>query len=86
MCHASNRTVLGIGLIIAVSFFIVVGWFATNFLGRLFIHTSEYIVDRIKERGQATFQAGIVVDGRGHATWTPAPAGPQCGVANVGFG
>ncbi|MEM6780728.1 MAG: DUF502 domain-containing protein [Pseudomonadota bacterium] len=37
----------GIGVIIAVSFFLVVGWFATNFLGRLFIRISEYIVHRV---------------------------------------
>lgn len=37
----------GIGIIIAVTFFIIVGWFATNFLGRLLIRIAEYIVDRV---------------------------------------
>ncbi len=37
-----------------------------------------------KKRGQATFQAGIAVDGHGGATWTPARAGPQCDVATGG--
>ncbi|MGH1455599.1 MAG: DUF502 domain-containing protein [Alphaproteobacteria bacterium] len=37
----------GIGLIIAVTAFIVIGWFATNFLGRLVIRVSEYFVDRM---------------------------------------
>ena len=37
----------GIGLIIAITGFIVIGWFATNFLGRLIIRISEYIVDRM---------------------------------------
>lgn len=37
----------GIGLIIAVMAFIIIGWFATNFLGRLVIRISEYIVDRM---------------------------------------
>ncbi len=37
----------GFGVIIALSFFVVVGWFATNFLGRMIIRISEYIVDRM---------------------------------------
>lgn len=37
----------GIGLIIAVTFFITVGWFARNFLGRMIIRFSEYIVARM---------------------------------------
>ena len=37
----------GIGLIIAVSFFILVGWFAKNFMGRMLINLSEYVVDRV---------------------------------------
>ncbi len=42
-----STTVPGIGLLIAIVFFVVVGWFATNFLGRIFIRISEYIVDRV---------------------------------------
>lgn len=37
----------GLGLIIAVVFFIMVGWFAKNFLGRLIINVSENIVHRL---------------------------------------
>lgn len=40
-------TLPGIGLFIAVIFFIIVGWFAKNFLGRLVIKFSEYIVHRM---------------------------------------
>lgn len=42
-----TTTVPGIGLLIAVTGFVVIGWFATNFLGRLVIRISEYIVDRM---------------------------------------
>ncbi|MGB1077643.1 MAG: DUF502 domain-containing protein [Bdellovibrionales bacterium] len=37
----------GLGIIIAVIFFILVGWFARNFLGRLVIRMSEYVVHRL---------------------------------------
>ena len=37
----------GLGLIIAVIFFIVVGWFATNILGRWIIRIYEYVLDRM---------------------------------------
>jgi len=42
-----GTTFPGLGLVIAIVFFIIIGWFATNFLGRLFIRLSEYIVDRM---------------------------------------
>lgn len=42
-----GTTVPGLGLVLSLLFFIVVGWFATNFLGRLFIRLAEYIVDRV---------------------------------------
>jgi uncharacterized membrane protein len=42
-----GTTIPGLGLIVAIAFFIFVGWFATNFLGRLIIRISEYIVDRV---------------------------------------
>lgn len=42
-----GTTIPGIGILIAIVFFIFVGWFATNFLGRLFIRASEYIVNRM---------------------------------------
>ncbi|MGH1377198.1 MAG: DUF502 domain-containing protein [Alphaproteobacteria bacterium] len=37
----------GIGLVISITGFILIGWFATNFLGRLIIRISEYLVDRM---------------------------------------
>ena len=37
----------GLGLIVACVFFILVGWFAKNFLGRLVIRISESIVHRL---------------------------------------
>ncbi len=43
----SGPTIPGFGLIIAIIFFVIVGWFATNFLGRLFIRLSEYILHRM---------------------------------------
>jgi uncharacterized membrane protein len=42
-----ETTIPGLGLIVALAGFIVIGWFATNFLGRLIIRISEYIVDRM---------------------------------------
>ncbi len=37
----------GLGLAISLIGFILIGWFATNFLGRLIIRISEYIVNRM---------------------------------------
>lgn len=37
----------GLGLIIAVLFFITIGWFTRNFMGRLLIRISEYVVHRL---------------------------------------
>lgn len=37
----------GLGLIISVIFFVVVGWFTRNFFGRLLVRVSEYIVHRV---------------------------------------
>lgn len=37
----------GLGLIVAILFFIIIGWFATNILGRLIIRVYEYILDRM---------------------------------------
>lgn len=37
----------GLGLVIALVFFVIVGWFATNILGRIIIRFYEYIVDRM---------------------------------------
>ncbi len=42
-----KTTIPGLGLIMVIAGFILIGWFATNFLGRLFIRLSEYIVDRM---------------------------------------
>ncbi len=37
----------GLGLVIACAFFILVGWFARNFLGRMTIRVSEYLLDKM---------------------------------------
>lgn len=37
----------GLGIVIALTFFTVVGWFATNFMGRLVIRISEYVLHRV---------------------------------------
>jgi len=42
-----HTTIPGLGLIIVITFFIIIGWLATNFLGRIFIRLSEYIVDKM---------------------------------------
>lgn len=42
-----GTTIPGIGLIIAIVFFVIVGWLATNVLGRLLIRISEYVVTRM---------------------------------------
>lgn len=42
-----DTAVPGLGLIIALTFFIIVGWFATNILGRFIIRIYEYILDRM---------------------------------------
>jgi len=42
-----GTTVPGLGLLVAIVFFIIVGWFATNILGRFFIRIAEYFVDRV---------------------------------------
>lgn len=45
--YYAHTTIPGIGLLIAVFFFIFVGWFARNFMGRMLIQVSEYIVHRL---------------------------------------
>lgn len=42
-----RATIPGIGLFVAITFFICVGWFATNFLGRIVILISEKILARM---------------------------------------
>lgn len=37
----------GFGLVVGIAFFVTVGWFATNFLGRLTIKMSEAVVNRM---------------------------------------
>lgn len=37
----------GIGLVVAIFFFVLVGWFAKNILGRILIRMAEYIVHRV---------------------------------------
>lgn len=45
--HLLPFSIPGIGLAAAILFFIFVGWFARNFLGRMIIRASEYIVGRM---------------------------------------
>lgn len=40
-------TVPGLGVVAAFLAFVVIGWFASNILGRFFIRIGEYILDRI---------------------------------------
>lgn len=40
-------SVPGLGLLIACLFFVVIGWFARNFLGRMTIRVSEYLLDKM---------------------------------------
>jgi len=42
-----GTTIPGVGLVIALAFFILIGWFARNFFGRLIIKASEYVVHRM---------------------------------------
>lgn len=42
-----GTTVPGLGILVAIVFFIAVGWFATNFLGRVVIRIAEAIVHRV---------------------------------------
>ncbi|MCB1591455.1 MAG: DUF502 domain-containing protein [Alphaproteobacteria bacterium] len=42
-----HTTIPGIGLIVAITFFVCVGWLATNFLGRIVIMVSEKILARM---------------------------------------
>ena len=37
----------GLGLVIAIIFFIIVGWFTRNFFGRLIVRTSEKVMRRV---------------------------------------
>ena len=45
--YYAHSAVPGLGLLVAVVFFILVGWGTRNYLGRLFIDISEYAVDRM---------------------------------------
>lgn len=42
-----EATIPGLGVVIAVVFFIAVGWFAKNFFGRMIINVSEYALDKM---------------------------------------
>lgn len=37
----------GLGVVVAAVFFVVVGWFARNFIGTMFIRLSDYIMERL---------------------------------------
>ena len=40
-------TLPGLGVVVAFGFFVIVGWFASNIMGKFLIRTGEYILDRI---------------------------------------
>ena len=40
-------SVPGFGLLISIIFFIIVGWFARNFMGRMVINVYEYVMNRV---------------------------------------
>lgn len=42
-----KTTIPGLGLIVAIAFFILIGWLTTNILGRFFVRVSEYLVHRM---------------------------------------
>lgn len=43
----NGPAVPGLGLVVALAGFMVIGWFATNFLGRFIIRLYEYVLDRM---------------------------------------
>lgn len=45
--YYSETAIPGLGLIVSITFFVFIGWFATNFLGRLIITFYEFILDRM---------------------------------------
>jgi uncharacterized membrane protein len=45
--YYGGTAIPGLGLVIALAFFVIVGWFATNFLGRFVIRVYEYVLDRM---------------------------------------
>ncbi|MGB0720196.1 MAG: DUF502 domain-containing protein [Bdellovibrionales bacterium] len=45
--YYGDTTIPGLGLIIALVFFVSVGWLATNILGRFIIRIYEYVLDRM---------------------------------------
>lgn len=45
--YYGETTIPGLGLIIALAFFVIIGWFATNFMGRFIIRLYEYVLDRM---------------------------------------
>lgn len=47
LTSALHFEVPGIGLVLVGIFFVVAGWFASNFLGRLFVRISEFFVHRM---------------------------------------
>lgn len=42
-----SNSIPGLGVIVAVTFFIVVGWFARNIIGSLFLKLSDYVMERL---------------------------------------
>lgn len=85
-----GATIPGLGLLIAIVFFIFVGWFATNFFGKLFIRASEFIVNRmpiIRTLYNATKQIfETVMASKSNAFREPVMLEyPRKGVWSIGF-
>ena len=85
-----GTTFPGLGLLVAIFFFIFVGWLATNVLGRLLIRASEYIVNRmpiIRTLYNATKQIiETVMASKSQAFREPVMLeSPRTGVWSIGF-
>lgn len=85
-----TTTYPGLGIIMALVFFIFVGWFATNVLGRMIIRLSEYIVNRmpiIRTLYNATKQIfETVMASKSQAFREPVMLEyPRKGVFSIGF-
>ena len=42
-----NDSIPGLGIVMALGFFILVGWFARNFIGAIMLSASDYILERL---------------------------------------
>ena len=42
-----DYTIPGLGIVVATGFFILVGWFARNFIGKMLLNMSDYVMERL---------------------------------------